>query len=325
MDSILNLTTKITAYSDKTVSSNPRLRNFDWTRDMSGMAIGQPKSDKLEILPGATKLVFDGTRTTTVGVNTTFGITLSPLDPSRYRFTYGSGTNPTLRTDRAIDLTGVATTFTINANATANIGTASPAFAGVVVGDTIFVPHTTTGDTANVFSAANAGFWTVIAVLSTSNLQLARQAGEDFSGTTETQTPVSAAQVQAFSASGVQSGDAVDISAGFSFQDTFVVDRVTANWFEIISSKAIPSEVGVAPGASGMVFYTDTKSFLYIEVDQEAVVRLNGTSNNADRLSPREPGSLTMPGVFMKTGPVWALSIVNRSSVVLTAYVVHAE
>jgi hypothetical protein len=205
------------------------------------------------------------------------------------------------------------------------LNTASPEFAGVVVGDTVFVPNTNTGDSANVFSAANSGYWTVISVVSTSSLQLARPAGEDFAATPETQTPVSAAQVQIFSASGVQVGDAVDISAGFSFSDTFTVAAVTANFFEVVSSKIIPSEVGVTPGASGMIFYTDTKNFLYVEVDQEAVVRLNGASGNFDRLSPREPGSPTMPGVFMKLGPVWSLVIVNRSTVTLSALVIHAE
>lgn len=325
MDSILNLTQKIVAYSDKTVSSNPRLRNVDWTRDMSGMAIGQPKSERIEVLPGAVQLIFDGTRTTTIGVNTAFTVSLSPLNPSRYRFTFVSGTNPTLRTDRAVNLTGIATTFVSNANATANITTATPGFAGVVVGDTVFIPHTTTGDAANVFNAANVGTWTVIAVISTSNIQVARPSGVDFSASNETQTPASAAQFQIFSASGVQKGDAVDISSGFSFQDTFVVDTVTANFFEVISSKAIPSEVAVQPGASGMVFYTNTKRILYIEVDQAAAVRCNGASDNRDRLEPSEPGSTAMPGVFMKTGPVWSLSIVNRSSVVLNALIIHAE
>lgn len=325
MDSILNLTQKIVAYSDKTVSSNPRLRNVDWTRDMPGLAIGAPKSDRIDIQPGQSKLVFDGTRTTTIGVTTEFDISLSPLDPSRYRFTWTTGTNPSLRSDRAIDLTGIATTFVVNANATVNLNSASPAFTGVVVGDSVFVPNTTTGDSANVFSAANSGFWTVIAVLSTSSLQLARPSGEDFSATAETQTPASADQLQIFSASGVQIGDAVDISSGFSFQDTFIVAAVTANFFEVISSKVIPTEVGVTPGAAGMVFYTDTKNFLYIEVDQEAAVRLNGDSGSFNRLSPREPGSTTMPGVFMKMGPVWSLVIVNRTSVTMSALVIHAE
>lgn len=325
MDSILNLTQKIVAYSDKTVSSNPRLRNVDWTRDMSGLAIANPKTDRFDIQAGDTKLIFDGTRTTTIGVNTAFTISLSPLDPSRYRFTYISGINPTLRADRAIDLTGIATTFSVNANATANITTASPGFAGVVLGDTVFVPGVTTGDSAGPFSPSNEGFWTVIAVLTTSNIQVARLAGVDFSASAETQTPTAASQLQVFSASGVQAGDAVDISAGFSFQDTFVVDLVTPKFFEIITSKAVPSEIGATPGASGMVFYTETKTFLYIEVDQQAVVRLNGNTGNQDRLEPRESGNAAMPGVLLKMGPVWSLSLVNRSTVTMSALVIHAE
>ena len=330
MNAFLNVTSQIQAYGDRSISSNPRLKFGDWKRDLSGFPVANPQSEGHSIDPGATKIIFDGTRTTTIGVGTTFAVSLSALDPSRYRITWTGGTNPTFRTDRALTLTGIAVTFAVLANNTVNLSVPSLAafdFTGVVAGDTVFVPNVTTGDSSNVVSVLNSGFWLVLAVIDSKNLSLARFPGQDFEAVGETQTLLSNTQLQAYSTSGVQSGDHVDISAGFAtvIQKTFEVATVTSKFVEIISTSPLPTQTGITPGAAGMIFYTDAKSFLYLEVDQEAALRLNGSSDNSQRLSPIEAGNGDRPGVYMKRGPAWSLSIVNRSTVTLNALVMHAE
>jgi len=330
MDAFLNVTRKIQAYGDKTINSNPRLRYVDWNRDNSGVIVSDPKSQAYEVDPGATLLIFNGTRSTTIGVATAFDVSLSSIDPSRYRFTWNGGSNPGLRTDRALTLNTIAVTFTVNPNNTVNVTVPSLApfdFTGMLGGDIVFIPGPTTGDGATPFSVLNQGFWQVLAVITTKNLVLARPAGVSFDATGETQTLTSNSQFQAFSANGVQVGDVVDINNGFplAIERAFPIVTVTSTFFEVESTLPLPVIAGNIPGTTGMVFYTNAKSYLYIEVDQEAAVQVNGDTGQSNRLSPIEPGNSDKPGWYEKFGVTWALSIVNRSSVSLNAVVITAE
>lgn len=328
MDAFLNVTMKLLAFGDKSLNSNPRLRYVDWNRDASGIQVRDPKAESHSIDPGATKLIFDGTRATTISGSSAFAVSLSPLDPSRYRLTWTGGTNPTFRTDRSLALNGIAVTIAVQANSTIIMSVpAGPDFTGVNAGDTVFIPDASTGDTAGPFSPLNGGFWQVLAVLSSTSLSLARFAGVDFAATNEVVTVTSAPQLQAFSTAGVQVGDKVDISAGFatSTRKTFDVVAVTSTFIEVISTTALPPETGITPGTTGMIFYTDSKSVIYVEVDQEACIRLNGSTDNSQRLSPIEAGNPDRPAPYFKRGPAWSLSIVNRAPVTLNVVVIHAE
>jgi hypothetical protein len=327
MDAFSNLTFRLLAYADKNQSSSPRLRLSEWTRDISGIAVKDAKSEAHTLAPGETKSLFDGTRTTSLNGTTEFDVSLSPLDPSRYRFAWSGGTNPVLRTSRSLALNGVAVTFTALANGSVTATIPSPAaFTGVLAGDTVLIPDASTGDAAGPFSALNGGYWQVLAVVDAQTLSLARFTGT-ISAVTETVTLTSNSQLQAFGSSGVQVGDKVDISAGFSAVTckTYSVVAVTSDYFEVISTSILPPEVGIAPGVGGMIFYTNAKSVVYLEADQEACVRLNGSTDNSQRLSPIEPGNTDRPASYFKIGPTWSLSVVNRGTVTLNLIVIHFE
>lgn len=328
MDANLNVTTKITAFADPTISSNPRLKFVDWTRDVSGIEVSDPKSEAHQIDAGSTKTIFNGVRTTTLDGTSAFSISLLAVDTaSRYRIAFTGGTNPTLRTGRALTPNGMLLTFVANANATLTVGSSAPLFGAVVAGDYVFIPHTTTGDSANVINVINAGYWQVLAATSTTSITLVRLVGETFSGISEAVTITANSQFVAYSSAGVQIGDSVDISAGFNFatQKTFEVVAVTDSFFEIVSSSPLAAETGILPGAAGMIFYTDTKLFLYIEASQDIAVRLNGDTGNTQRVSPVDASDPLRPGMYMKWGPVFSLVVVNRSSVPVNVMIIHAE
>jgi hypothetical protein len=329
-DSFLNVTTKILAYGDRQVNDNPRLKFVDWVRDTSGLVVRNPRSESYGIAPGATLVAFNGIRTTSLGSNTAFSVALSPLDPSTYRFTWTGGTNPTLRIDRGLTLNANTVTFAVLGNNTVNVSVPSDAtfdFTGVVLGDVVFIPHITTGDTANVLSVLNSGYWTVLGVTDSKHISLARAANQTFEAVSESILLTSSSQFQAYSASGVQVGDKVDISLNFatSTQKTYDVTNVTSTFFEVSSTSPLPPETGITPTAAGMIFYTDAKRFLYLETDQETCIRLNGSTDNSQRISPVEPSNPDAPGVYLKNGPVWSLSVINRSSVTANVNVFHAE
>jgi hypothetical protein len=325
--SYLNLITKLQAFSDATVSNNPRLKNFDWLRDMSGITVDNPRSQSIQLASQASTTIFSGTTSTSIDGTTAFSVELSTLSSSRYRFTNTGGTAPAFRTSRSLALNGVAVTFAINTNATLDVGVASGNyFSAVVEGDTVFIPGTPTGDAATPINASNAGFWTVLSKVDSNNLVLERTSG-DFDGYGQTVTLTSNSDIQAFSAAGVQVDDWVTISSGFavSTQKTFQIVAVTNSWFEVISTTALAAQTGILPTAAGMIFYTQNKQFVYIEADQDCVVRTNGDTSDYQRISPIEAGVENRPGVYMKWGPTWSLTVVNKTTSVLNINVLYAD
>ncbi len=327
MRSKLNLSSNALSFNDSSTTNNPKRKPFDWTREVRGLSVENAQTYPGSIPVGSSVTVFDGIRTTTLDGTTAFTTTLSTLDPdSRYRFTWVSGTNPTLRTTRGLTLNTFDVTFTVNVNLTVNV-TTTGSFSGVVEGDTIFIPNTTTGDSANVISTENSGFWQVLAVVSSTNLQLQRLSGESFEATGETVTLTANAQFVAFSAAGVQAGDSVAISAVFAVatQKTFTIDKVTHLWFEVLSTSAIPAESSKTPGATGLIFYTNSKRYVRIETDQEACVQFNGETTQTVRLSPWQAGDDSQPAWLEKVGSAYKLVIVNKSSTQLEYTVLAAE
>jgi hypothetical protein len=329
MDANLNLHTKLLAFSDRNINSNPRLRVVDWEREVSGIAVKDPDSRGHEIPVGSSKLIFDGVRSTAIDGTTTFSIDLLANDSSKYRITHTGGTNPAFKTGRGLTLNSCVLTFSVNANQTVNLSVPllSPSdFTNVLANDVIFIPHTTTGDAANVISIMNSGYWQVLAKTNAQNIIIARLYGATFEGTSETVVLTSNSQIRAFSASGVQIGDTVVISAGFSTaaQKSYLVTAVTDLFVEFVSTLPIPDESNIIPTAAGMSFYTEAKNVLYIEADQECVIGINGDTGDYQKVSPIEPGNSEAPGIYLKWGPVYSLTVVNKSTSTLNILVVTA-
>ena len=328
--STLNLDIAFRAYSDTPNSSNPLRRYVDWKRPLAGLTVGNPHSEEYTLAAGETRTIFSGVRSTAIDGTSAFSVALSPLDPTRYRFAFTGGTNPVLRTDRALTLSGIAVSIVVNANASVNMtlpGGSASTFAAVQAGDIVYLPGTSTGDAASAFNALNTGYWQVLSVVTSLNLALARLSGEVFEATAETVTPADSTSVQAYSAAGVQVGDSVEVSAGFASVtlQSFDVVAVTSTWFEVTSTLPLPAETGIVPTAAGLSFYRYTKSLVYIETDQEVVIRTNADTGSTQRLAPFEAGNPDKVGAYMKTGPTWSLDILNRSTREARVLLVLAE
>jgi hypothetical protein len=326
MSAILNIGVSIICYGDASISSNPKRRFVDWTRNTQGLVVGNPKSEQFVVDPGATFTVFDGTRTTSIDATTAFTVTSNLLDPSRFRFTNTAGTAPVFRTDRGLALNGITVTVAVNTNGSASFSLSGGSWGTAVAGDVLFIPGAVSGDPVGPFSALNEGYWLVLSV-SGSTLTAARPLGVTFQGAGQVVPVTSNAQIMAFSAAGVQPSDKVDIAAGFSSGTlrTFTVVAVTPKWFEVSSSVPLALDVGILPGVTGMAFYKFSKSYVRIECDQESVIRLNFDSGNTQRVSPIIPGDADNMGWFEKFGPAWNCSVVNRTSVPLNINVITTE
>lgn len=328
MDAQLSLSRNVLAYASAVADKNPTKRYVDWQARRT-LAVKNPKAQAYAIDPNATFTLFNGTRAIGLDNTTQLQLTASTLSVSRYRFTWtGTGTAPAFRTGRGLATSTHVLTLTANANSTLTLASATANdFLNVQVGDTVFIPDVTTGDPAAPFNPLNVGYWTVLSKTDNQTLQLVRPTGVAFTGYSETVTPASNGQLVAFSAAGVQVGDGVAVSAGFpaAVLNTYHVVAVTDTWFEVTATQQLPVTSTAIPGAAGVTFYTAAKRYVYVEVDQEAVLQLNGDTGNSNRTSPWSPGDPDQAGSYEKAGPCWQLVVVNLSAQPLNVLVITAE
>lgn len=315
------------AYDDLAINSNPTRTPINWSKTITKIPVDNPSTIKHTIAALDSKTLFDGTRSTSIDGTTAFSLALNSQDPTVYRFTNTAGTAPAFRTDRGLTLSGIVLTLTAlnNLSLTILAGSGTP-FSAVQVGDIVFIPGISTGDGAGPFDELNVGFWTVIAKTST-QLTVTRATNTVFSGISESVTPSSNTQLIAFSAAGVQVGDMVDISSGFSVsnQGTFEILSVTPSWIEVFSTLPLGGETGIIPTASGMKFYSSAKQFLHIDADQNCVIQLNGDTGDYNRLSPFIPGDSNNSAFLTKVGPTWKCIVVNKSATILNITELSAE
>jgi hypothetical protein len=84
------------------------------------------------------------------------------------------------------------------------------------------------------------------------------------------------------------------------------------------------AQLGV-PTATGLIFYYAAKKFIKAEADQECVLRQNGDTSDICRLSPWVAGDSSQVAEYVKAGPTWSLTVVNKSSVPLNFLLISVE
>ena len=113
----------------------------------------------------------------------------------------------------------------------------------------------------------------------------------------------------------IQIGDKVLISSGFSSATfgTYVIDEVTSRYFEVSIAlpEGIPLEVGITPGAAGLIFYSSAKIFLLIAAQDRCAVQINGSTAENILLEPEDEKNPEAPAVYVQQGTIYSLSIKN--------------
>lgn len=300
----------LNAYSDRSSSNAPSLNNFKWARDISGLIVDNPTNLAAVLAPGETRSLFSGTRTLAQNGTTQYSISVKPLSSNTYILANVGGQAPNFRTPRSTGADATTqVTAVVNGPIVTFTSTGGTAFnlAGVVVGD-----YATIG---NNFNFLNQGTFRIIAVSSTSftveNLVAVSEGpitlGSGF-----------ATQVAIYSAAGVQIGDILAISGGFSQASwgNYEVTAVYANSLEFSSVNVLPEEGPITTQA--IAIYSDSKSLIYIESDSLVSVIVNGivvgnvepfiVSNAAQ---PSLPPAV-LPGPFLLKSTVHSLSVTNN-------------
>ena len=321
---LLSIYEKSLAFTNPSGGNDPVRKAWDWTRQLQQVPVANPQSQSFTLAPGASLAVYTSLLSTGITGSTVVSMSLNSFSPSVYRFTIVSGPGA-FRTDRGLTLSGAVITVTVNANGTATWVTGTGTWASVVVGDTVFVPGLSTGDSAGPFSVSNEGFWVVLAVNSSTSLTLGRTGA--FIGVSQAVTLTSNAQVDAFTAAGIQPGNFLAITAQFSatVQGTYAVWAVTPTWIEVVSTSPLPIQTSITQTTTSMLFYGSAKRFTRVEADQEVVVQYNADASTNNVVVPFVAGDSNLIGWVEKVGTVYALTIVNESLVTANLSVFSAE
>lgn len=303
--STLNFLVFLNAYSDSNSSNNPTLGNFKWDREINGLSVNNPQSLQLSLAPGETKTLFSGSRTLGQDGTTEYSIALKAFTTNTYVLSWTGGTAPNFRTPRTSGADATTqVTVTTNGPLTTFASSGGTPFAftsgGVVVGDYVTV--------GNSFNQLNQGTFKILSFTDTSFTV------ENETGTAEGPITLGsgfAAQVQIYSAAGVQAGDTLLIDAGFSpvTQGAYSITAVYANSLEFFSADTLPQESDIMTQVS---IYFAAKKLVYVEADQHISMILNGVSGN--EIQPLVQGSKVNPGVFMRSSVVYSMSVTNVST-----------
>lgn len=319
----LNLQVNTIAYQDINVSNQPQIRAFDLSYKLTA-SIGKPMSQSLSIGAGETVSVFNGTRNTSIDNTTSLNVTLPDLNKAIYRISHNSGTAPQFRALRAIAIDNTSQ-FTVSLNGpistyTSSGGTA-PDLSTVAVGDILKI------DSGSGFSAINQGRFVIVAKTTNSVSVQNLNAGA------ETAIIASTSLFQIYSngvsANQPQIGDKVMLSAGFSVASlgTYLITEVTPSYIEISigAANGIPTESNIVPTTSGITFFSSSKRFIIITAQERCAIRVNGDTSDNSIVEPLEYGNPEKPGLYVKQGTTYALSIKNLGLTTLEVLVASAE
>lgn len=296
----LNLLVYLNSYSDVNASNAPSMSNFKWARDVNSCCANNPQSQSAQIAPGATLNLFSGLRTLAQDGTTNYSISLIPLSSNTYQLSAVSGTLPNFRTPRSTGadattqvtavVNGPVVTFTSTGGTNFNL-------AGVQVGDQVII--------GNLFNALNQGTWTIISVSSTS-FSIENELGVN-------EGPITlgsgfASQIQIFSAAGVQIGDTLFISSGFSPASfgSYKITAVAAQSIQFYSTAVLPQQ---SPVNTEVAIYSSVKNLIYLESDSKVNVILNGI--DACDIEPFVINNCVQPGVMLLKSTVYSLSLQN--------------
>ena len=186
---------------------------------------------------------------------------------------------------------------------------------GVVVGDFVTI--------GNLFNVLNQGQWQIIALTATSFSVV--NAGGVAEGPIILGSGF-ATQVVVYSAAGVQIGDILNISGGFSpvSWGSYVITAVTNTYVQFSFTGILPTEGPITTEAIAIYFMA--KSFIYLESDQNCSVTINGTLTN--NVMPIVPGccyTACKPGILMISTNIHTLTLLNTSTQTANLFLASVE
>lgn len=336
----LNFLISLNAYADSNPSNAPSRSNFNWSRAANSIFVNNPNSLEFSLAPGETKTLFNGMRTLTQDNTTQYSIALAPIagQNTTWQLTWSGGANPGFRTSRTSGASATTqVTVTQNGTVLTFASTGGTPFnltgGGVQIGDFVQI--------GSLFNISNQGQFQIISFTATS-FSVVNAFGV-------AEGPITlgagfASQIDIFSAAGVQVGDTLVISGGFSpaTQGSYLVTAVTDLWVRFAATTQLPSEGPITTEA--ITFYSDAQRMVYLESNQEVSLVVNGQplpgpvsplvtfgcnngmgSNLGSSAGASLGNSNSMPGIFLATFTIYQMTVTNTSNSTASLYVASVE
>lgn len=307
----LNILTSIQIYKDPSPTNSPTQSTANWTNNQAGIEVHEPETKNLKVNSQQRETLFSGVVETSVDNTTTFDLFKKSGVSNTYVLRHNDGTAPEFRQEREI-LVDNTTEFTVSKSGslvtlTYAAGTV-PDFSSVVFGDVIVL-----GLSFDVF---NRGRFKVL------NSSANSITFENIVGVAENMILNDSNDLQVFSADGVQVGQKVKISAGFSVysQDVYEITEVSPDRLEINSGKQLPEESDIF---SEVVVYDNSKSFLYLEYDKQCTLIINGVERKG--LKPLSIGTKKASGMVLEVSDMYSAEIKNESLDQMNVLMITAE
>jgi hypothetical protein len=307
----LNILTSIQIYKDSSPTNNPLQSTANWTTNQVGVEVSEPATKSLIVASQQRETLFSGVVETSVDNTTTFDLTKKSGVSNTYILKHNSGTAPEFRTERALGIDDT-TQFSVSKAGSlitlTHTGGQAPDFSSAIFGDTIVL--------GNSFDMFNRGRFKVL------NITNDAVTFENIVGVAENITINDSNDLRIFSADGVQVGQKVKISAGFSVysQDVYEITDVFPDYIEFNSSKQLPQESGIL---SETVVYKNSKSFLYIEYDKQCTLIINGVERKG--LKPLTIGTKKANGIVLEVSDMYSAQIKNESLDSMNVTMITAE
>ena len=305
--SLINVSLSVTAYLDNMRSSNPKLKVHDSNISLLGMPTDKIETKNISLAPNESMLLMSTLRSLSYTTSTSFSVTksqatirLSGSFGQRISRTYGD-----ITTQWALTTNQELSTLTFTGTGTA------PNFTTMNSGDMITI--------SAPFSSLNQGDFQIVKVGS-NFIQYINQIGAG-----ELQTGL----VQIYAQGPVQKGDTIDIqSSQFSSPNKgqFILTRVTDTFVEFSNTNGIPEGPITNVAALGISVYSNLFRWMYLATDQKVSVKLNDNTTNSDIVEPPVSGDLANnPGMMIKRGAVYQITVQNLSSTNVSGFVLLAE
>lgn len=312
-DHILNIFVQLLAYSDPSVTDNPHQRAFDHRRNVQALSTKNPYGNSKVLAPGQAFKIFDGVVASSLSGASVLKLSLLSATDNVYRLEVTSGPSGfrTARTPSGLSSCAV----TINNESVAVFDFTGATLNDVAVGDIMRIKGSKLYDAGPTFAfnPLNSGLWKIIGISGT-KVSCVRLVGELFEGAAEAVTSVGS-DIQFYADDGILAGTKMAISGSLSVvsQRVYEVKDATPTFIDFVSAIKLPEEENIAYISGSVIFYVSSKKIIYIEADQDCVIRYNNASDDSNKLTPLSAGDSTLPGISFKIGDSYSCEIINKS------------
>lgn len=298
--SFLTLNLGVLAFADSVKSQQPDIRLADLKWSLQGLHTNNFKQIPVSLAPGETMTIASTARTLSLGA----ALTVSKVESNmRIKGSFGQAVVKVMSPMNEYKLTrspnGVCKLEILN-------GTMTVATAMDIV------------ELNEGFSIRNKGQF---AVLKASNTSI-----EFINDLGTTEAANISGGVTVFTKK-IQVGDIIDItSVEFAFPNrgTFPVSKIGADYLEIANPNAFPESV--ANVTSGITAYPFAYKWMLLAVDHKVIMGLNGSSPSVIEIEPPVEGDIAKnPGLFLKRGKVFEVSLYNSGVEVVNGFLILAE